>query len=226
MADLLFCYMKEWRKILISTCIFGIAFLICKYQWPVDFSLVQSVIAGMLAGILLICLMLTQEYVKSDKLQNTRDFQEKFGMPVLGVFQQKKEKKGLSACIDNWVLRTAGGKYVEIPPEEQAKIVALHVKTAIEKHSEEKKWKRVLITGTQEEIDLTVLYGQLTEKIGEIVFSSYRHFTLQPSMGEELEEYDGVLFIEKRGISFLEHIKEERKQMEERKIDILGVVVF
>lgn len=59
----------------------------------------------------------------------------------------------------------------------------------------------------------------------EIAFSDYRQIVFDASALEELDGYDAVVFLERKGVSYSKLIKKERELASGRDIPVLGTVV-
>lgn len=94
-------------------------------------SAVSFAVVGMIGGACLVCLIFCMRYVMSGKLQSERDFQGKFGMPLLGIVRKKDTKKKIFGFVDRWIRRLEEGPYAKIPRKEQIKIAAVDRKSVV-----------------------------------------------------------------------------------------------
>ena len=187
-------------------------------------SAVSFAVIGMFGGACLACLLFCLRYVMSGKLQSESGFQEKFGMPLLGVVRKKDTKKKLFGFIDHWIQRLEEGPYAKIPRKEQIKIAAVNVQAAIHKNSE-KTIKRVMLAGTIAGDDVTEICEELAENIGEVTFSPYRQIVFHAAALKKLEYYEGILFIEKKDGAYERLIRQEKELADSRGIKVLGMVL-
>lgn len=187
-------------------------------------SAVSFAVIGMIGGACMICLVFCMNYVMSGKLQSESRFQEKFGMPLLGIVRKKETKKKLFGFIDRGIRRLEEGPYAKIPRKEQIKIATVNVHAAIHKNPEE-KIKRVMLAGTASGDDVMEICEELAEEIGEVTFSPYRQIVFHAAALKKLEYYEGILFIEKKGESFERLIRQEKKLADSRGIKVLGMVL-
>lgn len=160
----------------------------------------------------------------SGKLQSENNFQEKFGMPLLGVIRKSESKKKVFRFVDRWIRKLEEGPYAKIPRKEQIKIAAVNVQAAIHRSSEE-KIKRVMLAGSVSGDDVMEICEQLAEEIEDVTFSPYRQVVFHAAALKKLEYYEGVLFIEKKGESYERLIRQEKKLAADRNIKVLGAVV-
>ena len=193
------------------------------FEDPVS-SAVKFAIVGMVGGICLICLLFCMNYVMSGKLHSERNFQKKFGMPLLGVIRKKETKRKIFGFVDRWLCWLEEGPYVKIPRNEQIKIAAVNVQSAIHRNSEE-KIKRVMIAGTVASDDVMEICERLAEEIEDVTFSPYRQIVFHAAALKKLEYYEGILFIEKKGVSYERFIWQERVSADSRGIKVLGMVL-
>ena len=187
-------------------------------------SAVTFAIIGMIGGGCLVCMIFCLRYAVSGKLQDISNFQQKFGMPLLGVVRKSDTKKRLFGFLDRWIRRLEEGPCARIPRREQIKITAVNVQSAIHRNPEE-KIKRVMLAGTASGDDVIEICEQLAEEIGEVTFSPYRQIVFHAAALKKLEYYEGVLFIEKKGESYERLIRQERELAVDRSIKVLGVIV-
>ena len=193
------------------------------FEDPVS-SAVSFAAVGMIGGAGLVCLICCMSFIMSGKLQSENNFQEKFGMPLLGVIRKSESKKKVFRFVDRWIRKLEEGPYAKIPRKEQIKIAAVNVQAAIHRSSKE-KLRRVMLAGTIGGDDVLEICEQLAEEIEDITFSPYRQIVYHAAALKKLEDYEGVLFIEKLGESYEKLIRQERKLAIDRSIKVLGVIV-
>lgn len=58
-----------------------------------------------------------------------------------------------------------------------------------------------MLAGTMAEKEAEILCTRLASELQKAVVSSYKRLIFQSSALQELEDYDGVVFLKKRGIS-------------------------
>ena len=238
LIDLIFYCIKRWRWIIVCMVFLSIVAGVYKYQTTIAENQVKKeqqtqqsiaepdeaeqivfedpisaavtfVIIGMFGGLCLSCMLFCLSYILNGKLQDENNFQQKFGMPLLGVIR-KNETKKIFGFLDRWICQLEEGPYAKIPRNEQIKIAAVNVQTAIYKNSEEKV-KRVMLAGTSESDDVIEICERLTEEIGNITFSPYRQIVFHASALKKLDYYEGILFIEKKEGSYEKLIRQERE---------------
>lgn len=187
-------------------------------------SAVSFAVIGMIGGACLVCLIFCMCCVMSGKLENENGFQEKFGMPVLGVVRKNETKKRLFGCIDHWIHRLEEGPYAKVSRKEQIKIAAVNVQAAIHRNPEE-KIAQVMLAGTATGDDVLEICEELAGEIEDIIVSPYRQIVFHAAALKKLEYYEGILFIEKRGESYERLIRQEKELAENRSIKVLGTVL-
>ncbi len=193
------------------------------FEDPVS-SAVTFAIVGMIGGVCLACLPFCMSYILGGRLQDERNFQQRFGMPLLGVVRKNRTKKKLFGFIDRWICRLEEGPCATIPRNEQIKLAAVNVQAAIHKNSEE-KISRVMLAGTAAGKDVTEICEELAEEIDDVTFSPYRQIVFHAAALRKLEYYEGILFIEKKGESYERLIRQERELAVDRDVKVLGVII-
>ena len=194
------------------------------FEDPVS-SAVSFAVIGMIGGGCLICLFFCMRYVMSGKLQSGSGFQEKFGMPLLGVVRKSETKKRLFGFIDRWIRRMEEGPYAKISRKEQIKIAAVNVQTAIHRNPEE-KITRVMLAGTAAGDDVIEICEELAGEIEDVIISPYRQIVFHAAALKKLEYYEGILFIEKRGESYERLIRQEKELAMRRDVKVLGTILY
>ncbi|NBJ00717.1 hypothetical protein D3Z62_11270 [Lachnospiraceae bacterium] len=184
------------------------------------------VATGLLMGAFLSCIALALLYIMSGRLQNTKNFKAEYGIPVLGFIYNFSQKGKFFGFIDRWIYRLQKGVYAKIEFDEQMKITIANIKVAIEGISTQKKIKKVMLAGTISENEAAELCSQLNTKAQDFSLSSYRQIVFCAMDLQDLVNYDALLFIEKKGVSYSELIFQEKKLALDRKVDILGAIVI
>lgn len=182
---------------------------------------------GLVVGFCVSCFVLLLLYMLGGKLQDIDVFASEYSMPMLGVIRLSENQKRLFGFIDTWIFRLRGGYYSQISFLEQVKIASANIQTAITKHSDvsDCTLKKIMVAGTIAEKDISVLCVQLASEMREVSLSPYMQIVFQSSALEELEKYDGILFIEKKGTSDSKLIIQERKLALDRDVKVLGTIV-
>ncbi len=183
----------------------------------VKFAVVGLVLGAFLSGFLLILI-----YLMSGKFQSTEAFREEFGMQLLGEIMAPTGKKKVFGFIDTWLYHLEEGAYANISREEQMRIAAASLKGAA---AQKEGLKKIMLTGTIAKEDVAEFCSCLKEHVQEIAFSDYRQIVFDASALEELDGYDAVVFLERKGVSYSKLIKKERELASGRDIPVLGTVV-
>ncbi len=189
-----------------------------------SYSAVKFAIVGMIGGVFFLCVVFGMNYVMGGKLQNESNFQKKFGMPLLGVIRKSQKRKKIFSFVDKWINQLEEGPCAKIPRNEQIKIAAVNVQSAIHRNPDE-KIKRVMIAGTVASDDVIEICEWIAEEIGDVTFSPFRQIVFQAAALKKLEYYDGVLFIEKIGETHEKLVKEEKELANDRNVKVLGTIV-
>lgn len=184
---------------------------------------VKFAIVGIVLGAFLAAFVLILIYIMSSKIQSLETFEEEFGIKLLGRVNTPVGKGKWFGFLDRWIYRLEEGAYANIPYEEQAKIASANVKAAISKNE---GLKKIMIAGTIAEKDAAELCAKLAEDVEGVSFSSYKQVVFSAAALEEMDDYDAVLFLEKRGVSASKMVREERELAVRRNVQVLGAVVM
>ena len=193
-----------------------------SYESPVR-EAVKFAVIGLVLGAFLAAFIIVVIYLMSGKLQSTESFQEEFGMPMLGQITKSPAKKRLFGFVDGWLQHLEEGEYADVTYEEQLKIAAANLKTAVAK---EEGLKKIMLAGTMAKEEAEAFAASLASELEGITLSSYERIVFQASALEEMDSYDGILFLEKKGASYTKLIKKEKALAAERNICVLGAVVL
>lgn len=184
---------------------------------------VKFAIVGLVLGAFLAAFLLILIYLMSGRLQSTDTFREEFGMQLLGEVKAPAEKKRFLGFIDAWLYHLEEGAYANISRDEQMRIAAASLKGAA---AQKEGLKKIMLTGTIAKEDVTEFLSCLKEHMQETAFSDYRQIVFDASALEELDGYDAVVFLERKGVSYSKLIKKERELAAGRDIPVLGTVVI
>lgn len=188
-------------------------------------SAIKFAVYGLVMGAFLSCILLLILYLLGGRLQDTECFKEEFEMPLLGIVRVSGTKRKMFGFIDNWVFGLRGGVYAKISYEEQIKMAAANVQTAVDMNFPGRALNKIMLSGTMAEKDVASLCMQLASELQDVSLSSYSQIVFRSSALRELGDYDGILFFEKRGVSDSGFIVQERKLALDRGVKVLGTIV-
>lgn len=177
---------------------------------------VKFAVIGLVLGVFLAGFAAILVYITSGKLQSVECFEEEFGMKLLG--RVSNAGNGKKNFIDRLVYRLEEGPYADIPYEEQVKIVAANVKAA------SKGLQKIMLAGTMSEKALEDICAKLKAEIAGVEFSPYKQLVFCAAALEEVGEYDGVLFLERKEVSATKLIHQEKELVESRDVKVIGAV--
>lgn len=187
---------------------------------------VKFSILGLALGAGVSCLALWIFYMLGGRLHNIENFETWFGMPLLGIIRTSGTKKKLFGFIDTWIFQLGGGFYTKISFEEQIKMAAANVQASFARNFAEDGMKKIMIAGTVSEKEVASLYTQLMSEMKELSASSYMQIVFQSSALKELEDYDGIVFMENKRVSNAELIVQERRLALDRNVKVLGTIIM
>ena len=187
---------------------------------------IKFAVLGMIAGAALACFILIISYLLGGRLQDTEIFQAEFGMPMLGMVRTSGTEKRLFGFIDTWIFKLRGGLCARVSFEEQIKMAAANLQAEVLQDSMEGNLKKVMIAGTVSDKDAAVLCERLISEVDGVSLSVYTQMIFQSSSLKELENYDGIFFIEKKRVSNCRFIEQEKKMASNRNVKVLGTIVL
>lgn len=179
-------------------------------------------IFGLILGVVLTCVMLIALFLMKDRLRSTQNFEARFGMRLLGYIVMPIKGRGIFCSIDRWIQQLGEGAYVNLPYEEQVRMALSNVKTAILPMSAN---VRIMLAGTVAAKNVEEICNAVTKGIDDVIFSDYRQLIFDATAMEELNNYDGILFVEKKDVSSPRSICQENEIAAERNVKILGAIV-
>ena len=186
-------------------------------------SAVKYGIVGLVLGAFLSGFVQILVYLMSGKLQSTEMFREEFGMQLLGEVKAPAENKKFFGFIDNWLYHLEEGAYANISREEQMRIAATSLKGAVHQKGDLKK---IMLAGTIAKEDIIEFWDCLNENVQGVTFSSYKQIVFDAMALEEIGDYDAIVFLEKKRVSYCKLIKKECELASGREIQVLGTVVI
>lgn len=184
---------------------------------------IKFAITGMIIGLVLSLAVLFLVYVTSNKLQNADTFEEEYRVKLLGRVNQPVDEKKWFAFLDSWIYRIEQGAYANISFDEQMRIAASNIKAEAFMNG---GLKKVMIAGTIGKNEIESACIQLAEGIEDIIFSEYKQIVFSAADLEELDNYEGIFFLEKRGKSLSKLVHQEKELAESRNVKILGAVIL
>lgn len=189
--------------------------------FAVKFLLIGSVLGAFMAGLVLVLI-----YLMSGKLRSTEGFQEEYGLHLIGDIKAPIQKKKFLGFIDTWIYRLEQGAYANITREEQMRIAVASFKGAVERMIKKEGLKKIMLAGTIAEKDVAELCNCLKENAQEIEYSSYKQIVFDAEALEEVEDYDTVAFLEKKGLSYSKLIRKEKELVLSKNTEVLGVITL
>ncbi|MGN8799428.1 hypothetical protein ACTNCH_01930 [Candidatus Merdisoma sp. HCP28S3_D10] len=191
------------------------------YENPVKDGVKYAVI-GLVLGAFLAAFVLVVMYLMSGRLQGLDDFRQEFEMPLLGHVTGREGKKRPFGFVDSWLTHLEEGGYADITYEERVKIAASNVKTA----AREAGVTKLMLAGTIAREEAEAFRAEFVRELGELTLSDYERIVFQAAALDEIGNYEGVIFLEKQGVSYSKLIKKERAMAADRGVRVLGTVVL
>lgn len=177
------------------------------------------ILGGVLGGFMMVFFACVG-FLMSDKVNGEKDLRKRFGVRVLGVFEDTGKKKAFS-FVDKWLDKLEGKKEAAVSEETVYAIVAANVDNYIG------SLKTLLITGT---VDENILKS-VAEKLEKILGAKGIHLTAAPNINRSPDtiklaaQCEGVIFVEQIGFSTFTNIEKELDAFTQLNKTILGAVI-
>ena len=186
-------------------------------------SAVKFAIMGLILGAVLSIAVMVLRYISGGKLQNKDEFEEIYGIKLIGSIVTTPNRKKWFGFIDRFIQRMKEGAYADISAEEQLKIVIANLDALI---SQTDSPKKIMLAGTISENETKTICEKMVNSMEKITFSEYYKLVFSSAALEKLNEYDAVIFLEKEGVSDSQLVCKEREFVERRNIKVLGAVII
>lgn len=187
---------------------------------------VKYAVLGAVMGAFSVCFLFVICYMMNGRLYNTEDFKTIYGIPLLSFVYILRKNGKFFGFIDRWIYQARCGVFAKISKEEQIMMAMLNVRAAVDRISGKETTRRIMLAGTIPERETAGLCGRIVAEMQEISFSAYQQMPFQSLTLGELENYDAVLFLEKRGVSYTRLIMQERELVRAGNVTILGAIVL
>ena len=156
-------------------------------------------------------------YVINPRLHSAEEFKNRFGVKILGAFSQEgKEKKNLG--IDTWLEKLEGR--VSFSREDVLKRIIANISIYMEKE------RTVLLTGTAEPDLLRSIETEIKDSFPEVSFEVRADMNRNPETLTALPTADGVILVEKCGVSKYKDIENELETIHNLNKKIIGCIIL
>lgn len=236
LKDMLFYICKRWRSLLIGTLIIMIVMILIRVPAMTELSgaaavfkqLAKYALIGIVAGIILMCIVYAVSYVISGKIKSESDFRSNCRMNVLGVLP-KKEIKRLNP-VDKLVGRMFGVDRRAEDYEALADRLAEEIKALLEFHkTNDNGGKRLCLsvvstTGNKTAEEMAKLVGL---KLKDLAMVTAAGDILKSAKSiQEVMKSDLVLMVERIGVSEHQRFEETYKKIMLWGKSIIGMVLI
>lgn len=177
------------------------------------------ILGGVLGGFMMVFFACVG-FLMSDKVNSEKDLRKRFGVRVLGVFENTGKKKAFS-FVDRWLDKLEGKKEAAVSEDTVYAIVAANVDNYVG------ELKNLLITGT---VDESVLKN-VADNLEKILGAKGMHLTAAPNINRSpatiklAAQCEGVIFVEQTGFSTFADIEKELDAFKQLDKTILGAVI-
>lgn len=156
-------------------------------------------------------------FVMSNKVNSSEELKNRFGIKILGAFTKEREKKAFSG-VDSWLDRLEGKEY------SREDTVYQRIIANIGNYAD--KDQAVLLTGTVEGDAFSDLEAKLKEQLPELHFEVAQDMNKYPETLTRIPKADGIILIEKLGVSRYKDIQKELETIYSLDKKIIGCIVL
>ena len=148
---------------------------------------------------------------------SSNELKNRFDIKILGAFTKERKKRAFSG-IDSWLDRLEGKGYIS---EE-----TVYERIAANTANYTEKGQVILLTGTTEGDILSSVESKLKEKLPDIHFEVAVDMNKCPETLTRLPKVDGVILIEKCGVSKYDDILKELEAVYNLNKKVIGCIVL
>lgn len=174
-------------------------------------------ILGGILGVLIIGFYYCVIFVMSGKVNSSEELKNRFAIKILGAFACQREKKALYG-IDNWLDKLEGKEFISEDKVYQRIISNISNYTS--------KEQTVLITGTVNNVVLMEFKEKLKELLPELYIEAGWDMNKNPETLTKIPKADGIILVEKCGISKYNEIKKELESIYSLDKTIIGCILL
>lgn len=180
-------------------------------------SVIKYSILGGMIGAFLIVFFYCVVYILNSRLYSSEILKSRYGIKILGAFMPKRKKRSFSG-IDSLLDKLEGKEYICEETVYQRIIANISNNT--------ESGQNILLTGTVEEETLRGFLDKLEEMLPELHFEIGIDMNKNPETLTKLLKVDGMILIEKCGLSKYNDIQEELEAIYNLNQKVIGSIVL
>lgn len=237
LKDMLFYICKRWRSLLIGTLIIMIAMILIRVPAMTELSgaaavfkqLVKYALIGIVAGIILMCIVYAVSYVISGKIKSESDFRSNCRMNVLGVLPRVDNSK--MNRIDRWIRQLFGVELKSRNLDKLSDRMAEELKAILSTKGKEKEDTNnvpcVAVVSTESDSSAKQLTVLLEPKLkGSIRIISAGDILTKAESIQTVMKASWIVMVEKIGVSEYRKLEDGVKKLALWNKNVLGMVLI
>ena len=183
---------------------------------------VKYIVLGAFAGAFLACVWIALRYILGNKLKNTAEMEELYGLRIFGELEQKEgKKKRFLAVIDREIDKLCKKEVWTL--EEQKKLILTNLTVSCKKEGITKLFVTTSLHLTEMEKQLIESVTKELKNVGiEVVFGE--NILRNAKSFEQMSEVGTVILVEKVGHTSYSNLEKELTLCMQQKAVVFGVI--
>lgn len=183
---------------------------------------VKYIVLGAFAGAFLACVWIALRYILGNKLKNTAEMEELYGLRIFGELEQKEgKKKRFLAVIDRGIDKLCKKEVWTL--EEQKKLILTNLTVSCKKEGITKLFVTTSLHLTEMEKQLLESVTKELKNVGiEVVFGE--NILRNAKSFEQMSEVGTVILVEKVGHTSYSNLEKELTLCTQQKAVVFGVI--
>lgn len=183
---------------------------------------IKSIILGGVVGLLLSCFYLACRYMMNGRL-NSAEYLLEEGNILLGTIYKNRYKKKFGNNVDCLIIRLFKGRDITFTKENRMQMVQANVLAAVRKNTVH----NLYISSSVQEEDVKEIMIEMEEqmKAKEVLVEKGPTVLHSPESLEKLTMSQGVVFVEKSGVSYIQDIHDEVQICKKNDIPVIGFII-
>ncbi len=187
-------------------------------------SSIKMMIIGFIVGAVVIAVYIAFRYIATDKLQDSKELKDRFGLRVIAQLP-KTPKKRLWVGIDRMFAKMAGLLVKESEVKQLAQVAAMSMSAELADEKANKNSVNLVFTGNVVKEEIEKILEMMKWESGYSVKSAASILNDSAAV-TEVNAADYVVLVEKQEESSCTQIESELEQLKAWKKKVLGVIVL
>lgn len=183
----------------------------------------KYLVMGFIAGVLLICIIITLSHIFARCLKNEKEIQRCYGLRILGILDHTPSSKKIFSFVDGWLDRLSG-KQKRILEEELERTIT-NLILICKKYELDKVFFTTSVQLSESEKNLlNQILSQITKESVEVVFEANMMWNKNALI--QMSDIGNVVLVEKAKKTKYQDLEDELLLCREQKANVLGVLAI